>query len=96
MNHLFYKPGEYIAHCVGHENFGSIFSLLKNKGWIVKLYSSQYEEDSNHRSFYVYVKLTDEGLSKLLLLIINLDLNNLKQSTFIIVMLKNRKLRRSY
>ena len=56
------KPAGYIANLVGHEGEGSLFSLLKEKGWAESLSAGVGFMDETQGTFVVTVALTSEGL----------------------------------
>jgi nardilysin len=62
------KPCDYIAHLLGHEAQGSLFSALKAKSWVTGLYagvgSSGLETASSHALFNVTLSLSKEGVAK--------------------------------
>jgi nardilysin len=62
------KPCDYIAHLLGHEAQGSLFSALKAKSWVTGLYagvgSSGLETASSHALFNVTLSLSREGVAK--------------------------------
>jgi insulysin len=59
-----HKPGNFIAHFVGHEGPGSLLSYLKNKGWVNTLHSGPQLLARGFSMFKVTIYLTQEGFSK--------------------------------
>jgi insulysin len=59
-----HKPGNFIAHFVGHEGPGSLTSYLKNKGWATALHSGPQLLARGFSMFKVTIYLTQEGFSK--------------------------------
>lgn len=62
-----YKPGSFLAHFVGHEGPGSLFSYLKQKGWATALSSGAQNIARGFAMFKVTVHLTEDGFCKSLL-----------------------------
>ncbi len=56
------KPLSYIANLLGHEGEGSLFSLLKQKGWVERLSAGIGFMDQVHGEFRVQAQLTQAGL----------------------------------
>lgn len=55
-------PCAYISHLLGHEGNGSVFSLLKSKGWATGLVAGEASTSFSARSFFmVRIDLTDLG-----------------------------------
>ncbi|KAF2113788.1 Metalloenzyme, LuxS/M16 peptidase-like protein [Lophiotrema nucula] len=55
-------PSRYLSHLIGHEGPGSIFSLLKSKGWANGLSAGGSPLCPGSGLFVVNVKATEEGL----------------------------------
>ncbi|BAO43781.1 insulinase family protein [Thiolapillus brandeum] len=55
------KPVDYIAHFIGDEGKGSLFDLLKQKGWITALSAGGQNLDDVQGVFNVNMDLTEEG-----------------------------------
>ncbi|CAG8442154.1 10343_t:CDS:10 [Acaulospora morrowiae] len=55
------KPFELLSHIIGHEEKGSILSLLKKKGWANGLYSGSFYQCKGFEVFKISVDLTEEG-----------------------------------
>ncbi|KAK4779447.1 hypothetical protein SAY87_015553 [Trapa incisa] len=63
------KSEEYLAHLLGHEGRGSLYSLFKAKGWATSL-SAGVGDEGMYRSSLAYIftmsiRLTDSGLEKI-------------------------------
>lgn len=56
------KPTRYISHCVGHEGKGSLFHILKEKGWADKLSAGSNNISTGYENFQIEVELTPLGL----------------------------------
>ncbi|KAG2383547.1 hypothetical protein C9374_004218 [Naegleria lovaniensis] len=67
-----FKPEKYVSHLIGHECKGSLFSLLKKKGWVSSLSAGPYARFGGNNcvdlpkedSFVLYtvnIELTVEG-----------------------------------
>ncbi|XP_031485488.1 nardilysin-like isoform X2 [Nymphaea colorata] len=68
--HYLKRPEDYLAHLIGHEANGSLYSFLKIRGWASSLYAG-VSDDGLHRSsisytFVLSISLTDSGLVKVL------------------------------
>lgn len=57
------KPLEYLGNILGHEGKGSLFSLLKQKGWAEALSAGEGFSDRFGSVFNVSISLTPDGLS---------------------------------
>jgi insulysin len=55
------KPHNYISHLLGHEGSGSLFALLKNKGWATALVSGVSTSTTDFDLFKIDVDLTEQG-----------------------------------
>jgi insulysin len=56
------KANRYWSHLLGHESEGSIFSLLKKKGWVNSLSAGQMSKFTGSFVFSVTLALTEEGM----------------------------------
>ncbi|KAF9495865.1 hypothetical protein BDN71DRAFT_1447054 [Pleurotus eryngii] len=59
-----HKPANFLSHFVGHEGPGSLFSYLKNKGWVTSLSSGPQNLARGFAMFKVTIHLTDEGFKQ--------------------------------
>jgi insulysin len=59
--HWRYKPGNFLAHFVGHEGPGSLHSYLKSKGWITSLTAGPQSLARGFAMLKVTTHLTQEG-----------------------------------
>lgn len=59
--HQLESPASYISHLVGHESYGSIFSLLKKKGWATSLSATRISS-RGYGFFGINVELSADGL----------------------------------
>lgn len=50
-----------MSHLIGHEGSGSLFTLLKKKGWVNSL-GAYYQGDIGFGFFIVSIDLTESGL----------------------------------
>jgi secreted Zn-dependent insulinase-like peptidase len=55
------KTVSFIAHLIGYEGAGSLYSLLKKAGWINSLSAGGGINGSNFKDFNISINLTDEG-----------------------------------
>lgn len=55
------KPLSYIGNILGHEGEGSLFSMLKNKGWAERLAAGTGLSYRGGATFNVTIQLTPEG-----------------------------------
>ena len=60
-----YKPGNFLAHFLGHEGPGSLHSYLKDKGWTTGLSSGPQSLARGFSMFKVTVQMTPEGFGEL-------------------------------
>ena len=56
------KPLQYLGNLLGHEGKGSLYSLLKDKGWAEGLSAGGAMGGSNQGTFQISIQLTEEGL----------------------------------
>ena len=59
------KPDYYVSHLIGHEGENSLLSLLKNKGLANSVGSSSGTDLSDFNTMDVTIKLTNQGLSQI-------------------------------
>lgn len=60
--HLFRsKPGQLISHFLGHEGHGSLFSCLKQRGWVNELSAGSALHAQGFELFKIHMALTHEG-----------------------------------
>ena len=57
-----HKTVSFIAHLLGYEGQGSLYSILKEQGWINALSAGGGINGSNFKDFNISVALTDEGI----------------------------------
>jgi len=57
-----YKPTRILSHLLGHEGEGSVFTLLREKGWCHSLMAGTRFSFKDWAAFTVMLELTDEGL----------------------------------
>ncbi|MEI5639378.1 MULTISPECIES: insulinase family protein [unclassified Pseudoalteromonas] len=57
-----HKSVSFLAHLLGYEGKGSLYSILKSQGWINALSAGGGITGSNFRDFNVSFALTDEGI----------------------------------
>ena len=56
-----FKPGNFLAHFIGHEGPGSLYSYLKQKGWLTSLNSGPQNLAREFAMIKVTLQLTREG-----------------------------------
>ncbi|KAJ4493396.1 Metalloenzyme, LuxS/M16 peptidase-like protein [Lentinula lateritia] len=56
-----HKPGQFLAHLIGHEGPGSVYSYLKSKGWVTGLSSSPSPLGRGFDTFRITIELTKDG-----------------------------------
>ncbi|WP_456406348.1 insulinase family protein [Thiolapillus sp.] len=56
------KPSNYLAHFIGDEGQGSLYGLLREKGWITSLSAGGHNLDDVQGVFSVNMELTEEGV----------------------------------
>ncbi|KIK58340.1 hypothetical protein GYMLUDRAFT_45548 [Collybiopsis luxurians FD-317 M1] len=56
-----HKPGSFLGHLVGHEGPGSLYSYLKNKGWVTGLSSGPSPLGRGLDMFRITIYLTKDG-----------------------------------
>ena len=59
------SPLGYLSHLLGHEGPGSLFDVLKQKGWVESLKAGPEFMDRVQGSFSVSMGLTQEGLDEI-------------------------------
>tara|TARA_R100001244_G_scaffold4518_8_gene5707 strand:+ start:35925 stop:38648 length:2724 start_codon:yes stop_codon:yes gene_type:complete len=57
-----HKTVSFIAHLLGYEGAGSLYSILKEQGWINALSAGGGINGSNFKDFNISLALTDEGI----------------------------------
>ncbi len=57
------RPVNYVAHFIGDEGQGSLYNLLREKGWITSLSAGGHSLDDMQGVFNVTMELTDEGMN---------------------------------
>jgi secreted Zn-dependent insulinase-like peptidase len=57
-----HKTVSFIAHLLGYEGQGSLYSILKAQGWINALSAGGGINGSNFKDFNISMALTDEGI----------------------------------
>ncbi|MFW5825393.1 MAG: insulinase family protein, partial [Marinobacter sp.] len=57
------KPLHYVAELLGHEGPGSLFNVLKGRGWVERLSAGSGTDTGEHTSFELSMSLTEEGLA---------------------------------
>jgi len=55
------KPGDFVAHLLGHEASGSLFAALRKKSWALSCLSDGEENYSSHSVFTLSFVLSEEG-----------------------------------
>ncbi|KAG2487100.1 hypothetical protein HYH03_014213 [Edaphochlamys debaryana] len=56
------QPLGYVSHLLGHEGEGSVFALLKSRGWASALWAGESGGSLSFASFFtVHIELTEEG-----------------------------------
>jgi len=55
------KAAQYCSHLLGHEGEGSLYALLKKKGWATALVTGPGNISSDFEIFKVSIELTEEG-----------------------------------
>jgi insulysin len=56
------QPGRYLSHLIGHEGPGSIYALIKSKGWANGLGAGASSLCPGSAFFSISIRLTEEGL----------------------------------
>lgn len=59
------KPLDYIANLLGHEGDGSLYSVLKDAGWVEDLSAGRGYMDQVQGQFEVHIGLTRQGLQRI-------------------------------
>lgn len=62
-DHYMSKPCTILSHLLGHEGEGSVFTLLRTKGWCHSLIAGISYSYKDWAGFTVNLELTDEGLT---------------------------------
>lgn len=55
------KPLQYLGHLLGHEGEGSLYALLKQKGWVESLAAGANATGLNQGWFEISMQLTEKG-----------------------------------
>jgi secreted Zn-dependent insulinase-like peptidase len=58
-----HKTVSFMAHILGYEGPGSLYDILKEKGWINSLTAGGGINGSNFKDFNISISLTDEGIN---------------------------------
>ncbi len=66
------KTVSFIAHIIGYEGHGSLYAILKDKGWINGLTAGGGINGSNFKDFNISINLTDEGIIHYKEIVVNL------------------------
>ncbi|KAJ3837999.1 Metalloenzyme, LuxS/M16 peptidase-like protein [Lentinula raphanica] len=56
-----HKPANLLAHLIGHEGPGSLYSYLKSKGWVAALNSGPSPLGRGFDTFRITIELTEDG-----------------------------------
>ncbi|KAJ3740513.1 insulin-degrading enzyme [Lentinula detonsa] len=56
-----HKPGQFLAHLIGHEGPGSLYSYLKGRGWVAALNSGPSPLGRGFDTFRITIELTEDG-----------------------------------
>ncbi len=59
------KPDSYISNLLGHEGEGSLYAVLKDRGWIETLNASSSHIDDAHSTIEVSIGLTPAGSERI-------------------------------
>jgi insulysin len=62
--HWRFKPGSYLANLIGHEGAGSLYSYLKDCGWITTLTSGVQDLARGFATFRITLHLSQNGFRK--------------------------------
>ncbi|KAF7778613.1 hypothetical protein Agabi119p4_2958 [Agaricus bisporus var. burnettii] len=76
------KPANFLSHFVGHEGPGSLYSYLKNRGWVIALSAGNQDLARAFATFKITVHLTEEGFKnyRSIILVVFKYLNLLRAS----------------
>lgn len=55
------KPASFLAHLIAHEGQGSVFSYLKNKGWLLSISARPQTWNRGVQLFAISGRLTHSG-----------------------------------
>jgi len=58
------KPSKYYSHLLGHESEGSIFAIIKEKGWASALVAGLSTQNQDFEIFKIDIELTEDGFEK--------------------------------
>ena len=61
---LLLKPGNYVAHLIGHKGPGSLLSSLKKSSLVNDLGAGEQNEERGYSFFDIRCDLTEKGTSK--------------------------------
>ena len=56
-----FKPGDYLTDIIGHEGAGSLYSLLKERGWITSLSAGVQDLARGFATFKILLHLSQNG-----------------------------------
>ena len=59
--HWHFKPGGYLANLIGHEGPGSLYSYLKERGWITALSTGVQDLARGFATFKITLYLSQNG-----------------------------------
>jgi insulysin len=59
--HWRFKPGGYLANLIGHEGPGSLYSYLKERGWITSLSTGVQDLARGFATFKITLYLSQNG-----------------------------------
>lgn len=58
-----YKPLHYIIQLIGHKGNGSLYNILKDNDYAIKVKCNIYESDTSFNLLGIYIKLTQKGFT---------------------------------
>jgi insulysin len=58
-----YKPLHYIIQLIGHKGNGSLYNILKDNDYAIKVKCNIYESDTSFTLLGIYIKLTQKGFT---------------------------------
>ena len=59
--HWRFKPGSYLGDIIGHEGAGSLYSYLRERGWVTTLSAGVQELARGLASFKIKLYLSQNG-----------------------------------
>jgi insulysin len=65
--HWRFKPGSYLANLIGYQGTGSLYSYLKERGWITTLSSGVQDLARGFATLRITLHLSQNGFRKRLL-----------------------------